>query len=152
MIKVFNIGAKLLLGAKEVMSAATHIVVCADKPNEITRLAIVRAKFLENLAGEFEVGMLKDEAFLTGLFSAIDLILDKGEILDFIVTPLNGKNVRSTKMYLTGMPLRPARATRIHLEMTMISEKKLNVIVSDMGFGEFFESSGLYWTTEIIME
>lgn len=82
----------------------------------------------------------------------IDLILDKGEILDFIVTPLNGKNVSSTKMYLTGMPVRPARTTRIHLEMVMISEKKLSVTVTDLGFGEFYESSGLCWGTEINME
>ena len=81
-----------------------------------------------------------------------DLILDHEEVLKFIVTPLNGKESRVVSMYLTGMPIRPQKATRIHLELKMVSERKMLVTVTDLGFGEIFESSGLEWKTEIPME
>jgi hypothetical protein len=34
----------------------------------------------------------------------------------------------------------------------MKSERKLIATAEDMGFGEFFEPSGLVWNTEIMME
>ena len=80
------------------------------------------------------------------------LFLDREEVLEFVVTPLNGQNVKTARMYLVGMPLRPKRATRIHMLLKMVSDKKLLVTVTDMGFGEFFEPSGLYWNTEIILD
>lgn len=81
-----------------------------------------------------------------------DLILDRTDELDFIVTPLNGKNVRTVPMYLTGCPARPPKATRIHLEMKMVSARKLYVCVTDMGFGELYVSSGLQWKSEITID
>ena len=80
------------------------------------------------------------------------LILDREEVLEFVITPLNGKDVKTGRMYLSGMPVRPRKATRIQLELKMVSERKLSVTVTDMGFGEFFEASGQYWTTEFILE
>ena len=81
-----------------------------------------------------------------------DLILDREEVLTFIITPLNGKNVRTAQMYLTGIPVRNGKAVRIHLSLSMKSERKLLVTAEDMGFGEFFPPSGLVWNTEIMME
>ena len=49
----------------------------ADKPNEITRLSLLRAKFAENLAAAFGLAMKADELFLMGLFSVLDVILEK---------------------------------------------------------------------------
>ena len=80
------------------------------------------------------------------------LILDKEDVLEFVITPINGKNVKKGQLFLTGMPVRPNKSTRILLEMKMVSERKLNVTVTDLGFGEFFETSGLYWSTELILE
>ena len=81
-----------------------------------------------------------------------ELILEHEEVLECIVTPLNGKNVRTVSIYLPGIPIRPGRSTRIHMDLKMVSERKLLVTVTDLGFGDFFESSGLYWNSEIIME
>lgn len=81
-----------------------------------------------------------------------ELILDHEEVLNFVITPLNGKNARTSQMYLTGIPLRHGKSLRIHLTMSMVSERKLLITAEDMGFGEFFESSGLVWNTEIAME
>ena len=80
------------------------------------------------------------------------IILEHEEVLSFIVTPLNGRNVKTAQMYLTGIPLRPGKSTRIHLELKMLSERKLLVSAIDMGFGEFYEASGLMWNTEIVLE
>lgn len=82
----------------------------------------------------------------------MDLILDHEDTLKFIITPLNGKNAKTVPMYLTGMPPRPARATRIHIELKMISERKLQIVVNDKGFGEFYQSSGMEWKSEINLD
>lgn len=72
--------AAAMLGQRELKKWINAVVsheLCADKPNEITRLSLLRAKFAENLAPAFEMSLLSSELFLTGLFSVLDLILDK---------------------------------------------------------------------------
>ena len=72
--------AAAMLGQKELkrwINTAVTKELCADKPSEITRLAMIRAKFSEGLAGPFEMGMAAQELFIMGLFSAIDIMLDK---------------------------------------------------------------------------
>lgn len=72
--------AAAMLGQKElkkwINTAVTHELY-ADKPNEITRLSLLRAKFAENLAPIFEMAGQSAELFLMGLFSVLDLILNK---------------------------------------------------------------------------
>lgn len=72
--------AAAMLGQKELKKWITTAVVgelCADKPNEITRLSLLRARFAENLAGAFGMAGQASELFLMGLFSVLDVILDK---------------------------------------------------------------------------
>ncbi len=72
--------AAAMLGQKELkkwINTAVTRELCADRPNEITRLSLLRAKFAENLAPLFEQAMFSSEMFLMGLFSVIDIILDK---------------------------------------------------------------------------
>ena len=78
-------------------------------------------------------------------YKECELMMEPGERLDFIVTPLNGKNPKTVPVYLQGLPRRQRRATRIHLKLTMLSETRVNVIITDMGFGEIFAPSGLEW-------
>lgn len=71
--------AAAMLGQKELKKWINTAVVnelYADKPNEITRLSLLRAKFAENLAPLFQIAMKKEELFLMGLFSVLDVILD----------------------------------------------------------------------------
>ncbi|MBR1471700.1 MAG: hypothetical protein IJ600_08675 [Lachnospiraceae bacterium] len=77
-----------------------------------------------------------------------DLLLEREERLELIVTPLNGKNTRVIPVYLSSCPRRNRRAVRVHLELKMLSEVKAVVTVTDMGFGEFFAPSGQQWETE----
>jgi len=71
--------ATALLGQKEIrrwLNTTLFNGLAAGKPNEITRLSLVRARFAENLAPIFDYAMRKDELFLMGLFSLLNLILD----------------------------------------------------------------------------
>lgn len=72
--------AAAMLGQRELkkwINTAVANKLCADRPNEITRLSLVRAKFCENLAKTFEMADKDNELFLLGLFSVIDLILNQ---------------------------------------------------------------------------
>ncbi len=71
--------AAAMLGEKELRKWLTTAVageLYTDKPNEITRLSLLRAKFAENLAPAFSLAIQSSELFLMGLFSVLDVILD----------------------------------------------------------------------------
>lgn len=68
-----------MLGQKDLTRWIQTTVIeklCSDKPNELMRLSLLRAKFAENLAPVFGMAMRSQELFLTGLFSILDIILD----------------------------------------------------------------------------
>jgi len=72
--------AAAMLGQRELRKWINTAVVdelYADKPSEITRLSLIRAKFAECLAKEFHLQNKADELFLMGLFSVLDIILEK---------------------------------------------------------------------------
>lgn len=71
--------AAAMLGQKELkkwINTAVTKELCTDRPNEITRLSLLRAKFAETLAPIFGLTMKSSELFLVGLFSVLDLILN----------------------------------------------------------------------------
>ncbi len=72
--------AAAMLGQKELKKWINTAVVnelYADKPSEITRLSLLRAKFAEGLAPLFSLAGKTEELFLMGLFSVLDVILEK---------------------------------------------------------------------------
>lgn len=72
--------AAAMLGQKELRKWINTAVVnemYADKPSEITRLSLLRAKFAELLAPLFGMRDKSEELFLMGLFSVLDVILEK---------------------------------------------------------------------------
>lgn len=72
--------AAAMLGEKELKKWINTAVVnnlYADKPSEVTRLSLLRAKFAESLAPAFNMAARKEELFLMGLFSVLDVILEK---------------------------------------------------------------------------
>lgn len=82
--------AAAMIGQKELkkwINSAVTKELCSDKPNEITRISLIRARFAENLAPFFDLAMKDQELFLMGLFSVLDVILDKPmeEALSMIV-------------------------------------------------------------------
>ncbi len=96
--------AAAMLGQKELRKWITTAItkeLCADKPNEVSRLSLLRAKFAEELAPLFEMSIQSQELFLMGLFSIIDLILEKpmAEALDLMNV---SKNIRAALVDHTG--------------------------------------------------
>lgn len=72
--------AAAMLGQKELKKWINTAVVhelYSDKPSEITRLSLLRAKFAEFLAPAFNMQAKQEELFLMGLFSVLDVILEK---------------------------------------------------------------------------
>ncbi len=72
--------AAAMLGQKELRKWINTVVakeLCSDKPSEIMRVSMLRAKFAENLAPIFEQAAQSSELFLTGLFSVLDIILER---------------------------------------------------------------------------
>jgi len=70
--------AVAILGQKEVKQWATvaiSISIGEDRPSEITRLSLIRAKFAENLAPAFDMAVKSGTLFIAGLFSLLDVIL-----------------------------------------------------------------------------
>ena len=70
--------AVAILGQREVKKWATvaiSIGIGEDRPSEITRLSLLRAKFAENLAPAFDMSLQSGTLFITGLFSMLDVIL-----------------------------------------------------------------------------
>lgn len=71
--------AAAMLGQVELKKWINAVVtkeLCADRPSEVMRISLLRAKFAEQLAVLFEMGMSGQELFLTGLFSVLDIILE----------------------------------------------------------------------------
>jgi len=72
--------AVAILGQKEVKrwaTAALSLQLAQDRPGEISKLSLIRARFAENLAAVFEMGLFAPSLFVTGLFSLLDVILQK---------------------------------------------------------------------------
>ena len=71
--------AAAILGQKELKKWINTVItkeLCADRPNEIARVSLLRAKFAECLAPAFGLGLKASELFLMGLFSVLDIILN----------------------------------------------------------------------------
>lgn len=73
-----------------------------------------------------------------------DFFIDEGDALELVVTSMYGQE-NTFQMNLDGLPKRPKKITRLRLQLTMENEHHLRIQVKDMGFGNFFLSSGKVW-------
>lgn len=72
--------ALVLLGFKEIRKWISLIMLRdmgIDKPQELVRLSLIRAKCMESLAKHIKAKDKQPELFLTGMFSLIDTIMDR---------------------------------------------------------------------------
>ncbi len=93
-----------MLGQKDLTRWIQTTVIeklCSDKPNELMRLSLLRAKFAENLAPVFGMAMRSQELFLTGLFSILDIILDCSMEESLSMVRVSGK-IRAALLERTG--------------------------------------------------
>lgn len=73
------------------------------------------------------------------------VILEEGDVISLLLTPLDGKEPREINMIMEGLEQRPDWTTRLEVKTGMLSERELGVRIKDMGFGDFFPASGGEW-------
>ena len=78
-----------------------------------------------------------------------DIILNQGNKLSFVVTPLTGKNPETVDITLGDLPKRPPRTTRLHIKVKMQSETRMLVNIRDLGFGEIYPAENIEWNEVI---
>ena len=72
--------ALVLLGRKEILKCVSLLAlqnIAQDKPDEVVVLSLIRARFGELLALKLGWTKRSDQAFLVGLFSLVDAMLDR---------------------------------------------------------------------------
>lgn len=80
-----------------------------------------------------------------------DVILESGNTISLIITPLTGENLQERPILLEGLPERPRSTTRLRIHAEMTAVNRLSVEIHDMGFGELFKSSGRAWTQSLLV-
>lgn len=147
--------AAAMLGQKELkkwINTAVVNALYADKPNEITRLSLLRAKFAENLAPAFGLAMKRDELFLMGLFSVLDVILEKpmAEALDMV--RVSGE-IREALVEDKG-PLTPVLDFMLPYEMADWSDISRQMILRDIDTEDAANAylDSLKWYRELTVE
>ena len=122
--------ALTMLGERSIKSWLSWIIfrdLGTDKPSETVILSLQRAKFLESLANDTGLGNYKSELYLLGLFSMIDVLLERPlkEILkDFpldkeIKAALLGEESRYNDIYKLMLAYEDASA----LDVFMFADK-----------------------------
>ena len=74
-----------------------------------------------------------------------DFVLGNSRSVPLLLTPLDGKGAETIEVELSGLPDRPAKASRLRLTVSFESENRMKIEVEDLGFGEFFPSTGKKW-------
>jgi len=74
-----------------------------------------------------------------------EYILEEGNELTLVITPLTGGDVRQERILLDQLPKRAEGTVRIGLRFTMSAKDKLTIDAEDLGFGEIARSSGQTW-------
>ncbi len=146
--------AAAMLGQRELKKWINTAVVnqlYSDKPNEITRLSLLRAKFAENLASAFGLAMKKEELFLMGLFSVLDVILEKPmeEALDMIKV---SKDIKDALVSGTGN-LAKVRDFILPYEIAHWSEVSRQMIVNSIDEAEVSKAymDSLTWYRDLMV-
>lgn len=73
-----------------------------------------------------------------------EFLLEGDRELEFVVTPLTGKDIETKVIPLSGGN-KDAPYTRYRMEMAMSAPEIVQIKVTDMGFGELFPASGQVW-------
>lgn len=76
-------------------------------------------------------------------------LLGSEKSIPLVITPLNGKNVKTIEIPLDEMQDGGAPFTRYTMEMSMVSPQRIHMKITNMGFGELFPANGQVLEKEI---
>ena len=125
--------AAAMLGQAELRKWINTAVVnelYADKPSEITRLSLLRAKFAEKLAGVFGMENKGEELFLMGLFSVLDVILEKPMEDALEMVKVDGE-IRGALIRQSG-PLAPVLELMTHYETANWQDVSRQLVLAEI--------------------
>ena len=80
------------------------------------------------------------------------MILLGDSVLELAFQPMLGGEAIRAGMRLNDIPKRPEGATRILVELHFSGPAQCEVRVTDLGFGELYPASGLYWVDSFLLE
>ncbi len=145
--------AAAMLGQKELkkwINTAVANELYADKPSEITRLSLLRAKFAEGLADAFGLKDKSEELFLLGLFSVLDVILEKTmeEALQIVMV---AGNIRDALIKGTG-PYAAVYEFMKQYETANWQEVSRQLLLSDINMECVYEAyvNALKWYKQLV--
>lgn len=145
--------AAAMLGQKELkrwINTAVTKELCADKPSEITRLSLLRARFAENLAVPFELGQMQQELFLMGLFSVLDIILDR-PMEEALATVQVSKQISDALLYGKGALARVLEFMKQY-ESASWQEVSRVLVLKNLAMDSVYEAylESLQWYRDLI--
>lgn len=73
---------------------------------------------------------------------SLDIILDKSQKVDFFYHNTKENEIEGATCELKGLPKRPNKTTRIHIEVCFSSATEGVILLKDMGFGTMFKATG----------
>ena len=86
-----------------------------------------------------------------GADCSFDFIVDDITELEIFLSPVDSREKQLVKISLEDFPKRPNKATRITLSLSFTSDSRCHLMVKDMGFGEFYASSGRVINEELLL-
>lgn len=145
--------AAAMLGQKELkkwINTAVANELYADKPSEVTRLSLLRAKFAEGLADAFGLQGKKEELFLMGLFSVLDVVLEKTmeEALEIVKV---ADPIRDALLYGKG-PFAAVYDFMRQYEAANWQEVSRQLLLADISLGNVYSAymDALKWYKQLV--
>jgi len=147
--------AVTILGQNEVRKWVTTSVsraLGADKPNEITRLSLVRAKYAENLARYFKLQFESQSLFMMGLFSVLDIILEV-DMKDALKLVLVSDEIHDALVSHTGK-YAPILSFIEQYEMADWASVTRSLIINDLAIQDIYDAyiQAVAWYTNLATE
>lgn len=78
-----------------------------------------------------------------------EFLLDDTKEVELFGKSMFGGETASYTIELKKLPVRPPRTTRLQLKAAFTAADKCKITIKDLGFGEFFPSSGLAWESTL---
>ncbi|MBR3306959.1 MAG: HDOD domain-containing protein [Lachnospiraceae bacterium] len=147
--------AAAMLGQRELkrwINTAATKELCVDRPSELMRISMIRARFAENLAPVFKMASQSSELFLMGLFSVLDIIIEKPmeEALEMVRV---SREIRQALLEKTG-PFWPLYDFMIQYEHASWQEVSRQMVVGDIEMDPVYQAyvDSLRWFRDLFSQ
>lgn len=81
-----------------------------------------------------------------------DFILEQERSVEFVIESIITGARTTVQMSLEGFPVRPDKTTRVRIAFAYRNEYECEITITDLGFGEFYPSSGTQVTKSLDLE